>query len=79
MKNTSPKYAINTTDLYKITRGFLITLAGAVITFASEVYLNIDYSVAFKGHTVDLSLVVIPLIGSALEAGRRWLADYSSR
>lgn len=79
MENTSSKYQINSTDLYKVFRGFLITLLGAGLTFASKEYLNVSYSFTYQGHLIDLTFIAVPAIGSLIEAGRRWLTDFSSR
>lgn len=77
MDNTSTKYSLNSTDLHKITRGFVVTLAGTALTYLAAIYGNVDYSVSLKGTTVNLTPLLIPLFGAMIEAGRRYLADYS--
>lgn len=77
MENTSAKYQLNKTDLWKITRGFLVVLGGAVLTYASTIYLNIDYSFIANGKVIDLAPLMVPVLGSLIEMGRRWITNYS--
>lgn len=73
----SPKFSLNTTDIYKILRGLMLGIAGFVIAYIGSVYLDISYVVTLGGHTFDFTSVATVAIGSMLEAGRRFLAGYN--
>jgi hypothetical protein len=77
--NTSEKYALNLTDLWKITRGALIVLGGALVTYISSIYMNVNYTVHLHGLIVDTSPIATVFIGSLLEAGRRYLTNYQGK
>jgi len=78
MENNSVKYQLNKTDLWKIFRGFLVVLGGAILTYLSTIYLNIDYSFTANGKVIDLAPLMVPVLGSLIEIGRRWITNYNS-
>lgn len=79
MEDTSARFQLNAVDLWKILRGLLVLLAGAALTYASQIYLKIDYSFMWQGHLIDLTPIATITIGSVIEAGRRWLTDHQSQ
>ena len=78
MENNSTKYQLNAVDAWKIFRGFLVVLGGVVLTYASTIYLNIDYSFMVNGKVIDLAPLMVPIMGSLIEIGRRWITNYNS-
>lgn len=79
MENNSAKYQLNAVDAWKIFRGFLVVLGGAVFTYASTIYLNVDYSFAVQGKVIDLAPLMVPVLGSLIELSRRYLTNYNSQ
>jgi hypothetical protein len=78
MENSnSVKYQLNAVDAWKIFRGFLVVLGGAVLTYASTIYLNIDYSFMVNGKVIDLAPLMVPVLGSAIELARRYITNYN--
>ena len=75
----SVKYRINKADMWKVFRGFLLLLAGAVLTYASQIYTQIDYTIFVRDTAIDLTPIATITIGSILEVARRFLTDYSSK
>lgn len=83
MKFGSVKFTLNGYDLWAVTRGGLIILLSiilsGVIAFVADHYLTWNYVVcAAEGMCMDLRLILIPVISSALDLGRRWLTDLST-
>jgi len=81
--NTSPKFTINGTDIWKTIRGALITLAAAALTgivaFVAAHYQAWSYQVcAPVVGCFDSAFIAIPVIGAGLELVRRWLTDHTS-
>lgn len=79
--NTSPKWKIDLTDLWKTTRGLLITLLAVVITAIlgriSASYINWNYNVCVKEiPCINLEFIAVPVIGALLELIRRWVTDF---
>lgn len=70
MESSSPKFALDTTDLFKAARGLLVVLAGATLTYLLETIPQID----FGGYTP----VVVSLTSTMVELGRRYLTSYQS-
>ncbi len=78
-ENTSKKYSLNHTDLTKIGVGALVTSAGALLAFLATVATEIDYTVVVGGATLDFTAPAIVFFGAVIEAGRRFLTDYSAQ
>lgn len=78
--NSSPKFSLNGTDIFKSLRGMLVTVVAvagtAVLAAVSEHYLAWDYNFCVGTFCLDLKMVAIPLIGTAVELGRRFLSNY---
>ena len=69
--STSSKYQLNKTDGYKVARGFLIVMAGAALTYLTELIPNLDFG--------NLKPLIVPIFGSLIELGRRWITDYNKQ
>lgn len=79
MENTSKKYKLNAVDLWKITRGAGVIGAGAVLTYLAPVVTQIDWQIAFKGTTIDISPLAVLILSTLIETARRWLTNYSAK
>lgn len=69
MDNRSTKYQLNKIDLLKIGRIFLVAIGGVVLTELAQLLPSVNFGA--------YTLVVIPIAMALVEAGRRWLTDYS--
>lgn len=68
MENNSARFSLNAVDIWKATRGLLVVLAGAGLTYLSEIYLQIDWG--------NYAPIATAVIGTLIELGRRWLSNY---
>ena len=71
--DTSKKWSLNTTDLYKVLRLTLVAAVGGGAAYLLTAVVGLDL---FPNQTIDeliLTAVAIPL----LETGRRWAMNYS--
>jgi len=69
-ENKSPKYKLNKEDLSKISKGFLISISGAIIDFISQVVFQIDF-----GEMTPVVYVLTPVLVNTI---RKFIADNSS-
>lgn len=80
--NGSYKFTINGYDVWATIRGGLIIFASivltAIVSFVGEHYLSWQYVVALGDFTIDLRVIAVPVISSALDLGRRYLTDLSN-
>jgi hypothetical protein len=65
----SPKFKINKADLISLGKGFLITLAGAAITFIAEYLTKVNFG--------QYTVVAVPLFALLVNTARKWLVDNS--
>lgn len=76
MENTSSKYSLNKTDLYKVLRGGLVTVAGTALAYFASIYMQIDWTVHYGSLVLNLNAFLIPLFGALIELARRFLSEY---
>jgi len=69
MESDSPKYKLNNIDWLKIGKGLLVAVAGAALTYLTDLIPNIDWGVwtpvVVSGFSVLVNIV------------RKFLADYT--
>jgi hypothetical protein len=79
MENSSSKYTLNKTDLWKIGRGLLVTVVATILTYIASIYANVNYTITVgQGQVLNLTPFLIPIIGAGLELARRWLTNYQT-
>jgi hypothetical protein len=71
MESTSPRFVLNWIDRNKIIKGLLIAIGGAALTYFAEQLPMVDFG--------KYQLIVFPLASSLVNAGIKWLSDYSHR
>ena len=69
MKNNSTKYQLNKEDGKRILLGLGVAVGGAVLTYLSELLPNVDWG--------NWTPVVVSLASVLVNAGRKWLKDYT--
>lgn len=79
MQNSSSQGSLNWVDLYKVLRGAFIFLVAQLLTYASTVYTHINYSFTFHGTVFNFTAIAVVAIGSLIELGRRFVADYETK
>jgi len=70
MESDSPKFSLNTTDLWKAARGLLVVLAGAALTYLVDTIPQVDFGI--------YSPVIVSVSSTLIELARRYLTDYES-
>lgn len=65
----SPKFTVNTTDIYKVLRGALVIACGAFLESLITSFGGLDVG-PYQG-------VITTVSASAIELVRRYVADYS--
>lgn len=72
MKNTnvetvpasSPKWTLNMTDWKKVGKGFLIALAGMILTLLADMIPGLDFG--------QYTLIVAPILMALINAALKW-------
>lgn len=67
--SSSPAFKLNRTDLWKIARGGLVVLAGALLTYVMDTIPYVDFG--------SYTPLVVSMSSSLIEAIRRYLVDYT--
>lgn len=79
MKSTSKKYSLNKTDLYKLGRLFLIMMAGTVITYIGNIYMDINFVLPLGGSgELNFTPILIPIITLGIDTARKFLNNYQA-
>lgn len=66
----SPKYTLSKSDLIKVSRGALYALGGALVAYASEVLMQIDFG--------EWTPIVVAVSGVLINAATKFLKDTPS-
>lgn len=77
MNNTSPRFSLNATDLWKVLRGGAVTVLATILTYVASIYMNFNYTIVYGETAINLTPFAIPVIGAIIEFGRRFVADNS--
>ena len=71
MDSTSKRFFLNSIDWAKIGKGLLIALAGALLTYLTELSINIDFG--------NYSLLIVALWSAVVNVIRKWLVDHTPK
>lgn len=77
--SSSPKYSLNTTDLWKIGRGLLIVLGGTALTYFSSIILEINWIIPIGGQYLNVTPMLIPMFSLLIDTARKYLTNYQTK
>jgi len=63
----SPAYKLNKADLKKIGKGAVIALLGAILTYGSDIILNIDFG--------NYAVLVTAIWSILVNVGWKWISN----
>jgi len=79
MENKSPKFRVDLVDIWKVSRGALLTAFASILTVIGAQYANIDYRFCTETACYSFAFIAVPVIGALLELGRRFLSNYQTQ
>ena len=69
MSNGSPKYNLNSVDIYNLSKNAALVAVAAGLTYVAQNLGNLELG--------ELGLLVVPVISTAIESMITWIRDNS--